>query len=177
MVNVIKRITSSKEFISMSQGARLLYYDILTHAGDERTFTNTFKDGIIELTKSNSKYFNELYDKKFIIFDRHGDYVINKYWDMGKILNIPANTNIPQSVNEVADYCCKNIVYNYSKKNTYLYAEKFYEYYTANGWKLSNGKPMKNWKSVIKQWLMRDNLYFPVDAGEYEIMKNIKQGD
>ena len=175
MVNVIKRITGSKDFLSMTQGARLLFYDILTHGSEDRTFSNTFLDGILSFTGSKREYFNELYDERFIIIDRHGNYKINKFRDAGNILNIPANDKIPESADEIADYCREIINYDYSDEGTYRYSERFYNYYLANGWKLSNGKPIKDLKALLRQWLMRDELYFEVDNSAWKMDKEIER--
>ena len=31
-------------------------------------------------------------------------------------------------------------------------AEKFYDYYSGNGWKTSQGKPITDWKALLKKW-------------------------
>lgn len=33
---------------------------------------------------------------------------------------------------------------------------KFWTYYEAQGWKLSNGVPMKNWKAALVRWALKD---------------------
>lgn len=35
-------------------------------------------------------------------------------------------------------------------------AEKFYDYFQAQGWKLSNGNAMKDWRAAVRQWINRD---------------------
>ena len=34
-------------------------------------------------------------------------------------------------------------------------AEKFYNHYMANGWVQGRGKPLKNWKFAVNQWILR----------------------
>lgn len=36
-------------------------------------------------------------------------------------------------------------------------AEEFMDYGIANGWKLSNGNPMKDWRATLRQWHRRKN--------------------
>lgn len=31
-------------------------------------------------------------------------------------------------------------------------AERFVDYYAAQGWKLSNGQPLKDWKAAVRNW-------------------------
>lgn len=37
-----------------------------------------------------------------------------------------------------------------------LDAEKFVDYYAAQGWKLSNGNAMRDWKAAVRNWARRD---------------------
>lgn len=34
--------------------------------------------------------------------------------------------------------------------------QEFCDYYAAQGWKLSNGNPMKDWKAAARNWARRD---------------------
>lgn len=46
----------------------------------------------------------------------------------------------------------------YVKEKGYTFdAEKFWAYYEAQGWKLSNGNPMKNWEACCVTWEKRQN--------------------
>ena len=36
-------------------------------------------------------------------------------------------------------------------------AEKFYDHYEANGWKIGGKSPMKDWKAAVRNWYRRDN--------------------
>jgi len=35
-------------------------------------------------------------------------------------------------------------------------AERFHNHYSANGWKMSGGVPMKDWKAALRNWIGRD---------------------
>ena len=39
-----------------------------------------------------------------------------------------------------------------------LEAEKFFHYYTSNGWYVGKGK-MKSWKAAVSGWVLRSNAY------------------
>ncbi len=38
-----------------------------------------------------------------------------------------------------------------------LEAEKFFNYYTSNGWKVGGKSPMKNWKAAARNWMIKAN--------------------
>lgn len=59
-----------------------------------------------------------------------------------------ASRFIPPTLEEVQAYCKE-------RKNN-IDAEHFIAFYTANGWKQSNGNPIKDWKSCVITWEKRD---------------------
>lgn len=58
----------------------------------------------------------------------------------------PSN-NIP-SLSEIEGYC--------SEIGTTINPETFYNYYSANGWKIK-GEQIQDWQAVIRLWELRDN--------------------
>ena len=54
----------------------------------------------------------------------------------------------PKDAAEVAAYA-KSIGYD-------LDAERFMDYYEAQGWKQGNGQPLKDWKAAVRLWQRRD---------------------
>lgn len=50
----------------------------------------------------------------------------------------------PPTLEEVKAYCAE-------RKNN-VDAERFIDYYTANGWVQGKGKPIKDWKAAIRTW-------------------------
>ena len=50
----------------------------------------------------------------------------------------------PPSPQEVQDYC--------DKRNNGISGERFCDYYSAQGWLLSNGQPMQDWQSAVRNW-------------------------
>lgn len=52
------------------------------------------------------------------------------------------------TVEEVAEYCAE-------RKNG-IDARHFVDYYSQQGWKLSNGNPMKDWRAAVRNWERRE---------------------
>lgn len=50
---------------------------------------------------------------------------------------------VPPTVEDVALYC--------AERRSHVNAEKFVDYYTANGWKVGKN-PMKDWRAAVRQW-------------------------
>lgn len=50
----------------------------------------------------------------------------------------------PPTVDEVRAYC--------KERNNKIDPEKFVDFYTANGWVQSRGKPIKDWKAAVRTW-------------------------
>ena len=50
----------------------------------------------------------------------------------------------PPTLEEVKAYCLE-------RKNS-VDAERFYDYYSANGWVQGKGKPIKDWKACVRTW-------------------------
>lgn len=51
---------------------------------------------------------------------------------------------VPPTLQEVKDYC--------SERKNNVDAERFFDYYSANGWVQGKGKPIKDWKACIRTW-------------------------
>ena len=56
---------------------------------------------------------------------------------------IPLSRFTPPTLDEVEDYC--------RQRNNRVNAEKFFTYYTSNGWKVGRN-PMKDWRAAIRTW-------------------------
>lgn len=57
--------------------------------------------------------------------------------------------NIKPSLQDVIDYC--------NERNNCVDANKWYDYYTANGWKVGKN-PMKDWKACVRTWERNTNI-------------------
>lgn len=54
----------------------------------------------------------------------------------------------PPSVDEVRAYC--------RELKSVIDPEQFVDHYTANGWKQSNGNPIKDWRAAVRTWERND---------------------
>ncbi len=50
----------------------------------------------------------------------------------------------PPAPEDIREYC--------REKKITVDADRFIDYYSAQGWKLSNGNPMKDWKAAVRNW-------------------------
>lgn len=55
----------------------------------------------------------------------------------------------PSSKEEVAEYC--------THRRNHIDPQKFFDYYTANGWKVGRNA-MKDWRAAVRNWESRDEL-------------------
>ena len=60
----------------------------------------------------------------------------------------------PPSVTEVADYCREH--------SLSMDAERFVEYYTANGWMAGRSK-MRDWQAAARNWARREQPNTPAE--------------
>ena len=51
---------------------------------------------------------------------------------------------VPPTLEEVKDYC--------SERKNNVDAERFFDYYSTNGWVQGKGKPIKDWKACVRTW-------------------------
>ena len=56
---------------------------------------------------------------------------------------------IPPTVDEIKAYCTE-------RKNA-VDAERFFDFYSANGWKQGKGKPIVDWKAAVRTWERQSN--------------------
>ena len=61
--------------------------------------------------------------------------------------SISTKNFVPPTLEEVKAYC--------SERKNNIDAEKFYDYYSANGWVQGKGKPIKDWKACVRTWERR----------------------
>ena len=55
---------------------------------------------------------------------------------------------VPPTLDEVKAYCLE--------RNNNVDAERFYDYYSANGWVQGKNKPIKDWKACVRTWERSD---------------------
>lgn len=90
------------------------------------------------------------------------------------------NRFIAPTIEEVEAYAME--------RNSRVNVEKFFDYYTANGWVQGKGKPIKDWKAAFRNWERRDEEERPkgnvveltkgqqARAAQNEVLKAMYQG-
>ena len=56
----------------------------------------------------------------------------------------PRARSVPPTLEDVKAYCLE-------RKNS-VDAERFFDFYSANGWKQGHGKPIVDWKAAVRVW-------------------------
>lgn len=56
---------------------------------------------------------------------------------------------VPPTVEEVRAYC--------QERGNKVDAQRFVDFYTANGWHQGRGKPIKDWRAAVRTWERDDN--------------------
>ena len=56
---------------------------------------------------------------------------------------------VPPTLDDVKAYC--------QERKNKIDPDAFVDFYAAQGWQLSNGRPMKDWKAAIRTWERRDS--------------------
>lgn len=56
----------------------------------------------------------------------------------------------PPTVDQIKAYCLE--------RNNHVDAERFVDYYSANGWVQGKGKPIKDWKACVRTWERGNNI-------------------
>jgi hypothetical protein len=72
----------------------------------------------------------------------------------------PAVLPLPQSLEKIKEFFLQ-------QKATANEAEKFYNYFQSNGWKVGGRAPMKDWQAAARNWMLNINKFNP---------EKIKQG-
>lgn len=59
----------------------------------------------------------------------------------------------PPTLEEVRDYV--------REAGLQMDPQRFFDYFTSNGWKVSGRAPMKDWKAAARNWAAREKVYRP----------------
>lgn len=73
--------------------------------------------------------------------------------DNGNSVSKRTRRFVAPSLNEVKTY--------FLKSNFTSDAERFFDYYDANGWTQGKGKPIKNWQAAARNWERRQSEFEP----------------
>jgi hypothetical protein len=66
--------------------------------------------------------------------------------------NLKPETNLPNSLEEVKAYFT-------IQKSTPLEAEKFFNHFQSNGWKVGGRSPMKDWQAAARNWILNGSRF------------------
>ena len=69
----------------------------------------------------------------------------------------PAQRFTPPTLEEVQDYC--------QERGNAVDAQRFFDYYTANGWTQGRGKPIKDWRAAVRLWEKQEKQLTPISYG------------
>lgn len=78
----------------------------------------------------------------------------------------PGTKSIRPSLQEVIDYC--------NERNNGVDANKWFDYYTANGWKVGRN-PMKDWKATVRTWEKNATQHQPKQDDEEQKLEQWKK--
>lgn len=73
--------------------------------------------------------------------------------------NVNKKGSVPPALDEIQSYC--------RERNNNVNAQKFFDYYTANGWMVGKNK-MKDWKAAVRNWESKDGFKAPKKVEEEE---------
>jgi len=63
----------------------------------------------------------------------------------------PLNEKVPENLEAVKAY--------FLERGNALEAEKFYDHFSANGWKVGGKSPMQDWKAAARGWITRSKSF------------------
>jgi|TARA_R110002124_G_scaffold121716_3_gene280070 hypothetical protein len=129
--------------ISFDNGDKWFIPDFIEYQyGELNQNSNVHKSVINLLNKYNLEgYLKGSQRVESTLKDKDTDIVIVKDKAKAKRFTKP-------TVEDVLDYC--------SERNNLVDAEKFYDYYSSNGWKVGKN-PMKDWKASVRTWEKNSN--------------------
>ena len=139
------RVLVAKGFISLLNDEMVAYivdWSKNNQIRKDRYNPSIYQELLVRLTDGNQRSTDGLPDGN----QRSTQYSIDKgSVDKGTKAATPPHTRfVPPTINEVKAYCVE-------RKNT-VDAERFFDFYSANGWVQGRGKPIKDWKAAVRTW-------------------------
>lgn len=93
----------------------------------------------------------------------------NGHNNIDNIYNKKNSISCRPSIEEVKEYC--------KERKNHIDPEAFIDYYAQQGWKLSNGNPMKDWKAAVRTWERRNKPKDEIKPKRYKEFKPDKTVD
>ena len=149
------RVLVSKGFVSLLNDELVAYitdWSTNNQIRKDRYQPSIYKNLLVKLGDGNQRLTDGLPDGN----QRSTQYRLGKD-SLGKVSTGEENETatpprprfIPPTVDEIKAYCTE-------RKNT-VDAERFFDYYSANGWKQGKGKPIVDWKAAVRTWERQSN--------------------
>ena len=139
------RVLVAKGFISLLNDEMVAYivdWSKNNQIRKDRYNPSIYQELLVRLTDGNQRSTDGLPDGN----QRSTQYSIDKESiDKGTKAATPPHTRfVPPTIDEVKAYCVE-------RKNT-VDAERFFDFYSANGWVQGRGKPIRDWKAAVRTW-------------------------
>ena len=149
------RVLVSKGFVSLLNDELVAYitdWSTNNQIRKDRYQPSIYKNLLVKLGDGNQRLTDGLPD---------GNQRSTQYWlgkdslvkvstgDENKAATPPRPRFIPPTIDEIRTYCTE-------RKNT-VDAERFFDFYSANGWKQGRGKPIVDWKAAVRTWERQSN--------------------
>lgn len=149
------RVLVSKGFVSLLNDELVAYitdWSTNNQIRKDRYQPSIYKNLLVKLGDGNQRLTNGLPDGN----QRSTQYRLGKD-SLGKVSTGEENETatpprprfIPPTVDEIKVYCTE-------RKNA-VDAERFFDFYSANGWKQGKGKPIVDWKAAVRTWERQSN--------------------
>lgn len=149
------RVLVSKGFVSLLNDELVAYitdWSTNNQIRKDRYQPSIYKNLLVKLGDGNQRLTDGLPDGN----QRSTQYRLGKdslgkvsTGDENKAATPPRPRFIPPTIDEIRAYCTE-------RKNT-VDAERFFDFYSANGWKQGRGKPIVDWKAAVRTWERQSN--------------------
>ena len=149
------RVLVSKGFVSLLNDELVAYitdWSTNNQIRKDRYQPSIYRNLLFNLGDVNQRLTDVLPDGN----QRSTHYSFGKYFlgkvstgEENKAATPPRPRFIPPTVDEIKAYCTE-------RKNA-VDAERFFDFYSANGWKQGKGKPIVDWKAAVRTWERQSN--------------------
>lgn len=149
------RVLVSKGFVSLLNDELVAYitdWSTNNQIRKDRYQPSIYKNLLVKLGDGNQRLTNGLPDGN----QRSTQYRLGKD-SLGKVSTGEENETatpprprfVPPSIDEIRAYC--------NERGNTVDAERFFDFYSANGWVQGKGKPIKDWKACVRTWERQSN--------------------
>lgn len=149
------RVLVSKGFVSLLNDELVAYitdWSTNNQIRKDRYQPSIYRNLLVKLADGNQRLTDGLPDgNQRLTQYRLGKDSLGKVstGEENKAATPPRPRFIPPTVDEIKAYCTE-------RKNA-VDAERFFDFYSANGWKQGKGKPIVDWKAAVRTWERQSN--------------------